>query len=1225
MENDRLIKILFCLYIGGALLSIPLFVYAYDPTTAHAALTQEMAKVFNALHPATALSDGDSELLKKGAMDEDGGTRWMKHFYDPVYGRGFTTAAGREWQDSRAWAQDTLAQAQSGGAFKSRAYGSLFSLFSSDHDYSWDRAVYGYAWSDKERGLEALGHVLHLLEDAGVPDHTRNDAHPDIFHFGSPYESWTKRFTPDNVHIADAIGTTEPMRSFTDLGAYFDFMAVYSNSNFFSKDSILTSEYTGPTVSFSRIEWDDAGLPTKYGFGKIKNQEYKLVKMPNLPEWKLLGEVYRNEYKLDDENHLIVADYWNLLSREAVLNGAGVIDLFFKEVEKEKETKVLWKKNRSWGQRAWDWFSELSPFAGPIDVANTGPQYASLLAAVSDEQASNNTAGAHEQTPSAPPLSTDPRPVEMPALPPPGIVLGASAEGGTQQVPIVVAPADTQSSGVGGVFGAGSDSPAPSPASGGEQAASAAPTPSEPTPPPLAPDTTAPDVELVIQECGESISLELCAVMPGTLHVSWHLSADDIASFTVACESEAANEECAQLGTTTASTTLFMSVAGDTTLTFSVLAADTAGNRSEAVKKSVTVVSRPVVINEIAWAGTGAGALAGDEWLELANTSSHIISLDGWKLEFVPLGTTTPIHTLPLAGALAPEGYFLIESDDGAIASVSADLISSFGEGLSDGGMTLVLRDAHSALVDVTPALCRNGWCEGAIAGRYTMERIRKEASGDGQANWETWQFLEMAQAHNREGGGINGTPRARNSVNYLVTPSGRITGEMTLVKNRSPYIISADGLKLEFGAVLTIDPGVVIKFVSTNEPSFDVYGKITANGTAEESVAFTSIFDDTYGGDTNGDGACGTDAAAQCPLPGEWKRIHVHAESPGAAFTHTAFRYGGRWFSGQDFRTMIAVEEAPAVFDHGMFEYSFNHGLYSIDTDLEVSNSTFRYNNAAGADALLVAHGTPIIRDSLFDHNATGLMLSGTEAGEVRGNTFTENTQAIDSHESFAAFSGNQSSGAGVNGILLSGILNGDYVFSDGGIPYVVQDGTLRLADGHVFRAEAGVVIKFGTRASGLVVDGEFHVAGTPEAPVVFTALADDEYGGDTSGDGVTAGSSGLWNAMAFGPTSGDSVISGALIRYGGGLRFSPFALKISGVPITVEDSIFEYNKGIGLWLISSDAAISRTTFRHHIVPENAIALLAADHTTATLDAVVFDENGRNVVTDDTSVVEGL
>ena len=31
---------------------------------------------------------------------------------------------------------------------------------------------------DKAYGLEALGHVLHLLEDATVPDHTRNDPHP---------------------------------------------------------------------------------------------------------------------------------------------------------------------------------------------------------------------------------------------------------------------------------------------------------------------------------------------------------------------------------------------------------------------------------------------------------------------------------------------------------------------------------------------------------------------------------------------------------------------------------------------------------------------------------------------------------------------------------------------------------------------------------------------------------------------------------------------------------------------------------------------------------------------------------------------------------------------------------------------------------------------------------------------------------------------------------------
>ncbi|MFQ5661985.1 MAG: lamin tail domain-containing protein, partial [Candidatus Paceibacteria bacterium] len=49
-----------------------------------------------------------------------------------------------------------------------------------------------------------------------------------------------------------------------------------------------------------------------------------------------------------------LSDYWSILSKQAVLNGAGVVKLFFDEVEKERETKTLAMKNRSWFQRIYD-------------------------------------------------------------------------------------------------------------------------------------------------------------------------------------------------------------------------------------------------------------------------------------------------------------------------------------------------------------------------------------------------------------------------------------------------------------------------------------------------------------------------------------------------------------------------------------------------------------------------------------------------------------------------------------------------------------------------------------------------------------------------------------------------------------------------------------------------------------------------------------------------------
>ncbi len=68
-----------------------------------------------------------------------------------------------------------------------------------------------------------------------------------------------------------------------------------------------------------------------------------------------------------------------------------------------------------------------------------------------------------------------------------------------------------------------------------------------------------------------------------------------------------------------------------------------------------------------------------------------------------------------------------------------------------------------------------------------------------------------------------------------------------------SPYIISA-GVTVWPGATLTIEPGTIVKFDSGNY--IDVMGSLVANGTVDQKIYFTSLLDDTIGGDTNGDGS---------------------------------------------------------------------------------------------------------------------------------------------------------------------------------------------------------------------------------------------------------------------------------------------------------------------------------------------------------------------------------
>ena len=56
--------------------------------------------------------------------------------------------------------------------------------------------------------MEVLGHVLPLIEDAPVPEHTRNDAHAG----GSKYEEYAGRYdanTPDE-QLKARLGDKKP-------------------------------------------------------------------------------------------------------------------------------------------------------------------------------------------------------------------------------------------------------------------------------------------------------------------------------------------------------------------------------------------------------------------------------------------------------------------------------------------------------------------------------------------------------------------------------------------------------------------------------------------------------------------------------------------------------------------------------------------------------------------------------------------------------------------------------------------------------------------------------------------------------------------------------------------------------------------------------------------------------------------------------------------------------
>lgn len=345
MENSK--PIIFVLLLS--LIFVP-SAFAYDDKTTHPQLTEEAIQLFNQNYSDLEIAGEDLEKIKKGSTEEDSGSRPTKHFYDPIYNRGI---AG--FETSKLWSNDVQGQ---GGLLvgNNLLAGSVQSYFSSDSDYTFDRAVYDYVHTNKDRGLEALGHVIHLVQDASVPDHTRNDNHLiyaktlsfGIFDETSPYEV----FTTDPVgveQIADnLIKVGQKPIIYSNLEDYFDNLARYSNGNFFSRDTILEKDYQEPKISKIIIQINKNG--EKFTLGYDKN---------NLPLTQVTSYIDRNgkkvdQYSLLDDDRLVFSSYWSLLSKQAVLNSAGVIKLFFDRVEEEKRTHALLDKNKSFLAKVWD-------------------------------------------------------------------------------------------------------------------------------------------------------------------------------------------------------------------------------------------------------------------------------------------------------------------------------------------------------------------------------------------------------------------------------------------------------------------------------------------------------------------------------------------------------------------------------------------------------------------------------------------------------------------------------------------------------------------------------------------------------------------------------------------------------------------------------------------------------------------------------------------------------
>lgn len=274
--------------------------------------------------------------------------------------------------------------------------------------------------------------------------------------------------------------------------------------------------------------------------------------------------------------------------------------------------------------------------------------------------------------------------------------------------------------------------------------------------------------------------------------------------------------------------------------------------------------------------------------------------------------------------------------------------------------------------------------------------------------------------------------------------------------------------------STLTIEPQTVIKFHPTEGPYMllGTGGRIIADASGDAwSIIFTSYYDETFGGDSNGD------SVEISPRAGDWGYIGTNGQS-NSVFNDCAFYYGGKFINQYDCTLQIYNSSAMVI----NCRFAHNKGLDcgTLDANRALSGTVIQNNT-------FYDNQIPLAIDTTFNIDNSNIFSYGSQRNTYNGifllypNDITTNISWGETEVAFVV----------------------QFSF------YVNSGASLSLGN--------NVTVKFGTGnpLDPLVTLTHYNNI-TKGTGVVFTSFKDDSRKGDTNGNGeASIGENGDWDGI--------------------------------------------------------------------------------------------------------------